>query len=158
MVDVGDKPETERMATAGCKVRMNRETLATIESGSAAKGDVIGIARLAGIMATKRTADLIPLCHPLPVTSVDVTLKPEAIAATDAGTPNDYGILEITVTVRTKGRTGVEMEAMTAATVAGLTVYDMCKAIDRGMSITDVRLLVKSGGKSGTFVADDHIW
>ncbi len=153
MVDVGNKPETERIATAGCKVTMDCDTMAAIQAGSAAKGDVVGIARLAGIMATKRTADLIPLCHPLPVTAVEVTLQP---AHQDTDALDGKAVLDITATVRTKGRTGVEMEAMTAATVAGLTVYDMCKAMDRGMSITEVRLLFKSGGKSGTFIADGH--
>ena len=151
MVDVGSKPETERIATAGCKVTMHRDTMAAIQAGNAAKGDVVGIARLAGIMATKRTADLIPLCHPLPVTAVEVTIEP---AGSHAGGSDGIAVLGITATVRTLGRTGVEMEAMTAATVAGLTVYDMCKAMDRGMSITEVKLLFKSGGKSGTFTAD----
>jgi cyclic pyranopterin monophosphate synthase len=148
MVDVGAKNQTERIAKAGCLVKMRRETLAAIQSGTAAKGDVIGIARLAGIMASKRTADLIPLCHPLPITSVDVSIQP------DEQLPDGGVGLRICATVKTHGRTGVEMEALTAAAVAGLTVYDMCKAIDRAIVITDTKLLFKSGGKSGTFSAN----
>jgi len=139
MVDVSAKPETARTATARGRVRMRPETLAVIAGGTAAKGDVLGTARLAGIMAAKRTADLIPLCHPLPVTAVTVDLT----AGEDA--------VEIVGTVRTTGRTGVEMEALTAVTVAALTVYDMVKAIDRGMVIDSVRLVYKEGGKSGIF-------
>lgn len=145
MVDVGAKSETERVATAGCTVVMRPETLATITSGSATKGDVIGVARLAGIMAAKRTSDLIPLCHPLPITSVEISIAPKGEATSESGE------LSISATVRTHGRTGVEMEALTAASVAALTVYDMCKAIDRSMTINDLKLLFKSGGKSGTF-------
>ena len=140
MVDVSAKPITARRATARARVVMAAATLALIEAGGAKKGDVLGVARLAGIMAAKRTADLIPLCHPLPLDSVTVDL----IAA-----PPDA--VEITATVRTTGRTGVEMEALTAACVAALTVYDMCKAVDRGMRIEAVRLVAKSGGKSGDF-------
>ncbi|MCA7118991.1 MAG: cyclic pyranopterin monophosphate synthase MoaC [Acidibrevibacterium sp.] len=140
MVDVSAKPITARRATARARVVMAAATLALIEAGGAKKGDVLGVARLAGIMAAKRTADLIPLCHPLPLDSVTVDL----IAA-----PPDA--VEITATVRTTGRTGVEMEALTAASVAALTVYDMCKAVDRGMRIEAVRLVAKSGGKSGDF-------
>jgi cyclic pyranopterin phosphate synthase len=139
MVDVSDKPETARTATARARIVMQPETLAVIVGGTAAKGDVLGTARLAGIMAAKRTADLIPLCHPLPITSVSLTLEP------------GDGAVEISAIVRTSGRTGVEMEALTAASVAALTVYDMCKAIDRGMRIEGVRVVHKAGGKSGVF-------
>jgi cyclic pyranopterin phosphate synthase len=139
MVDVSAKPETARTATARGRVRMRPETLAVIAGGTAAKGDVLGTARLAGIMAAKRTAELIPLCHPLPITSVTVDLSP----GDDA--------VDIACTVRTTGRTGVEMEALTAVTVAALTVYDMVKAIDRGMVIEAVRVVHKDGGKSGEF-------
>ena len=142
MVDVSAKPVTERSATARARVVMQETTLRMIEEGSAKKGDVLGVARLAGIMGAKRTADLIPLCHPLPVAAVSVELAP---APPDA--------VDIEATVRTTGRTGVEMEALTAVTVAALTVYDMCKAVDRGMRIEAVRLVHKSGGKSGEFTA-----
>jgi indole-3-glycerol phosphate synthase len=143
MVDVSDKDETDRVAVAGARVVMRPETLARIQAGEIAKGDVLATARLAGIMAAKRTADLIPLCHPLALTSVAVEL------ICDPGRP----AVEITATCRLKGRTGVEMEALTAASVAALTIYDMCKAIDRAMVVTDVRLLRKSGGRSGDFEA-----
>ncbi len=139
MVDVSDKPETSRTATARVRVTMLPETLAVIAGGTAKKGDVLGTARLAGIMAAKRTADLIPLCHPLPISAVTLDLE-----ARD-------GAVEISATVRTTGRTGVEMEALTAASVAALTVYDMCKAIDRGMHIDALRVVHKDGGKSGAF-------
>jgi len=141
MVDVSDKPVTDRTATAGASVRMQPATLDLIARGDAKKGDVLGVARLAGIMAAKRTAELIPLCHPLPLSSVTLELTPDP-----AG-----GAIEISATVRTTGRTGVEMEALTAATVAALTVYDMCKAVDRGMRIEAVRLVHKAGGASGDF-------
>jgi molybdenum cofactor biosynthesis protein MoaC len=143
MVDVSDKAETDRVAVAGARVVMRPETLARVQAGAIAKGDVLAVARLAGIMAAKRTPDLIPLCHPLALTSVAVDLAcvPERSA------------VEITATCRLTGRTGVEMEALTAASVAALTIYDMCKAIDRGMIVTDVRLLRKSGGKSGDYEA-----
>ena len=140
MVDVSAKAETVREATARGRVTMRPETLALIADGRAGKGDVLGVARLAGIMAAKRTAELIPLCHPLPLSSASVDLE---LAAPDG--------VEITATVRTAGRTGVEMEAMTAVTVAALTVYDMVKAVDRGMRIEAVRLTRKSGGKSGLY-------
>jgi len=140
MVDVGAKPETERTATARARITMRPATLDLIRSGGAKKGDVLGVARLAGIMAAKRTADLIPLCHPLPITAVAVDLVPDGADA-----------VEITATVRTTGRTGVEMEALTAASVAALTVYDMCKAVDRGMRVDGLRVVAKSGGKSGDF-------
>jgi len=139
MVDVSEKAETDRVAVAGARVVMQPETLERIRAGDVAKGDVLAVARLAGIMAAKRTAELIPLCHPLALTSVGVDLAyvPERSA------------VEITATCRLRGRTGVEMEALTAASVAALTVYDMCKAVDRGMVVTDLRLLRKSGGRSG---------
>jgi cyclic pyranopterin phosphate synthase len=143
MVDVSGKPVTERQATARARVVMRPETLRTIIEGRASKGDVLGVARLAGIMAAKRTSDLIPLCHPLPLTAVSVDLEPEGGEA-----------VAIVATVRTAGRTGVEMEALTAASVAALTVYDMCKAIDRGMRIEALRVVAKSGGKSGEFRQD----
>jgi indole-3-glycerol phosphate synthase len=143
MVDVSDKDETDRVAVAGARVIMRPETLARIRAGEIAKGDVLATARLAGIMAAKRTAELIPLCHPLALTSVAVELE----------CLTDRPAVEITATCRLKGRTGVEMEALTAASVAALTIYDMCKAIDRGMVVTDLRLLRKSGGKSGNYEA-----
>jgi indole-3-glycerol phosphate synthase len=143
MVDVSEKDETDRVAIAGARVVMRPETLARIQAGEIAKGDVLATARLAGIMAAKRTAELIPLCHPLALTSVAIDLECEP----------DRSAVEITATCRLKGRTGVEMEALTAASVAALTVYDMCKAIDRGMVVTDLRLLKKSGGKSGDYEA-----
>jgi molybdenum cofactor biosynthesis protein MoaC len=144
MVDVSDKQETDRVAIAGARVVMRPETLERIRSGDVAKGDVLAVARLAGIMAAKRTAELIPLCHPLALTAVKVDLEcvPERSA------------VEITATCKLRGRTGVEMEALTAASVAALTVYDMCKAVDRGMVVTDLRLLRKSGGKSGNWEAE----
>ena len=144
MVDVTDKPVTDRTATARARIVMQPETLALILRGDAKKGDVLGVARLAGIMAAKRTAELIPLCHPLPISSVAVELTPDAA----------HNAVEIAATVRTTGRTGVEMEALTAASVAALTVYDMCKAVDRGMRIEAIRVVEKSGGKSGDFRQD----
>jgi cyclic pyranopterin monophosphate synthase len=141
MVDVGAKPVTERTATARARVVMLPGTLALIRSGGAKKGDVLGVARIAGIMAAKRTAALIPLCHPLPISAVNIELR--ADEATSA--------VEIAATVRTTGQTGVEMEALTAASVAALTVYDMCKAVDRGMRIEAIRVTHKAGGKSGEF-------
>lgn len=140
MVDVSAKPETVRAATARASVVMLPETLALIVRGTAKKGDVFGVARLAGIMGAKRTADLIPLCHPLPISAVSVDLV-----------PSGGDRVEITATVRTTGRTGVEMEALTAASIAALTVYDMVKAVDRGMRIEGLRVVAKSGGKSGDF-------
>ena len=143
MVEVGGKPETERVATAGARVHMDRRTLDMIRSGDHRKGDVLGVARLAGIMAAKRTAELIPLCHPLALTSVSVDLECR----------EEDAAVEIAATCRLVGRTGVEMEALTAASVAALTIYDMCKAVDRGMRIDGLRLLRKSGGKSGLWSA-----
>jgi len=139
MVDVSAKAITTRTATAAASVTMQPATLATIAAGTANKGNVLGVARLAGIMAAKRTADLIPLCHPLPIDAVAVDLTPSATA------------IDITATVRTTGRTGVEMEALTAVSVAALTIYDMCKSIDRAMHIENIRLTHKDGGKSGRF-------
>jgi len=139
MVDVSAKPETARSATARVTVLMQPETRRLVQSGTAKKGDVLGVARLAGIMASKRTADLVPLCHPLPIAAVTLDL-----GLSDAG-------VEITATVKTTGRTGVEMEALTAASVAALTVYDMLKAVDRGMRIDGLRVVHKDGGKSGRF-------
>jgi cyclic pyranopterin phosphate synthase len=143
MVDVSAKPVTDRLAVARGAVRMAPETLALITEGGAKKGDVLGVARLAGIMAAKKTADLIPLCHPLPITKVSVELSP------DPALPG----IAIEATVRTSGQTGVEMEALTAVTVAALTVYDMVKAADKAMVIEGVRLVLKEGGKSGRYEA-----
>jgi cyclic pyranopterin phosphate synthase len=143
MVDVGAKEITERVAVARASIRMQPATLKLIATRKAAKGDVLAVAQLAGIMAAKKTPDLIPLCHPLALSSVDVTLTLDA----------KRNAVDIEATCRLKGRTGVEMEALTAASVAALTVYDMCKSVDRGMVISDVRLLHKSGGKSGTYEA-----
>jgi len=141
MVDVAAKPVTERLAIAGGSILMQSETLARIREGQIAKGDVLSVARLAGIMAAKKTGDLIPLCHPIGLDAVSVEFAiDEARSAVD-----------ITATCKVQGRTGVEMEAMCAVSVAALTIYDMCKAIDRGMRIGEIRLLRKSGGKSGTF-------
>ncbi len=142
MVDVSAKPATQRTATARARVVMRPATLAMIAAGEAAKGDVFGTARIAGIMAAKRTSDLIPLCHPLAISSVKVELS----AGADA--------VEIAATVRTTGPTGVEMEALTAASVAALTVYDMCKAVDRGMRVEALRVVHKDGGASGEFVQE----
>jgi cyclic pyranopterin phosphate synthase len=139
MVDVGAKPETERIARATGRIRMKPETLALIRAGDAKKGDVLGIARIAAIQAAKRTGDLIPLCHPIPLTRVAVEF-----AVDEAGSS-----IACETVAQTVGRTGVEMEAMTATAAALLTIYDMCKAVDRGMVIEEVRLLEKAGGKSG---------
>jgi cyclic pyranopterin monophosphate synthase len=141
MVDVSDKAITQREATARAIVSMQPATARLIGAGAMAKGDVLAVAQVAGVMAAKRTPDLIPLCHPLPITGVDMTFDLDVERAR----------LEIHATVRVTGRTGVEMEALTAASVAALTVYDMCKAVDRGMSIGNVELLHKVGGKSGEF-------
>jgi cyclic pyranopterin monophosphate synthase len=144
MVDVTGKAVTERVAIASGRVLMRPETLALIEQRALAKGDVLSIAQLAGIMGAKRTAELIPLSHPLPLSSVQVELASRSEPAS----------VEITATCRSVGRTGVEMEALCAVSAAALTVYDMCKAVDRAMRITDIRLRHKSGGKSGTYTAD----
>ena len=141
MVDVGAKAVTRRTATAAARVTMSRTTLQMIVDGGHQKGDVLGVARVAGIMAAKRTHELIPLCHPLPLDSVAVELVCNA----------DDAAVDVQATCATSGRTGVEMEALTAASIAALTVYDMCKSVDRAMQIGTVRLLHKAGGKSGTF-------
>ena len=143
MVDVSDKATTDRVAVAEGWVKMSGETLDVIRAGSARKGDVVGVARLAGIMGAKRTADLIPLCHPLPLSKVSLDFVP------DDGLPG----LRVTATVATAGRTGVEMEALTAVSVACLTIYDMAKAVQKDMEIGGLRLLSKSGGKSGDWTA-----
>jgi cyclic pyranopterin phosphate synthase len=144
MVEVGDKPVTRREATAACRLRVGPRIFPLLLSGQLPKGDVWAAARLAGIMAAKNTAQLIPLCHPLPLTGVEITFTPEPEAEAVA----------ITARVRTEARTGVEMEALTACAVAALTLYDMCKAVDKGMLIENLRLLEKSGGRSGTYQAD----
>jgi len=143
MVDVGAKAETRRVGVATGRILMRPETLATIVSGSARKGDVLGIARIAAIQASKRTSDLIPLCHPLPLTRVAVEFEVDEAASA----------VSCTVTAETVGRTGVEMEALTAVNIGLLTIYDMCKAIDRGMRMEGIQLLEKQGGKSGHWVA-----
>ncbi|MDY0339804.1 MAG: cyclic pyranopterin monophosphate synthase MoaC [Coriobacteriia bacterium] len=137
MVDVGDKPVTHRIAVAEATIRMKAETLAMIVEGRSPKGDVFAVARIAGIQGAKRTADLIPLCHPIPITKAAVVLEP------------GDSCVHITATCATDGKTGIEMEALTAAATAALALYDMCKAVDRGMEITGVRLVKKSGGASG---------
>ena len=142
MVDVGGKPDTERVAVAKGKITMRPETLALIQEEGIPKGDVLAVAQVAGIMAAKRTHELIPMCHPLLLTHVAVEFAPHQAES----------LIEITATVRTTGKTGVEMEALTAVAVAALTIYDMCKAVDRAMHITNVRLLRKSGGKSGRII------
>ena len=144
MVDVGSKEITDRVATAGCEVHMKQSTLDLIKSGGFDKGDVLGVARIAGVMAGKKTSELIPLCHPLALNQITVDFG-DLVNGTGIG---------ITSTARTSGKTGVEMEALTAASIAALTVYDMCKAVDRAIQITNLRLLSKSGGKSGDYVAE----
>lgn len=144
MVDVSEKAVTDRIATAQAWVKMLPETFDILQEGSAKKGDVLGIARLAGIMGAKKTADLIPLCHPLPITKVSLDLQP------DASLPG----VQIEATVKTSGQTGVEMEALSAASTAALTVYDMLKAVDRGMEIGGLRVVLKDGGKSGRYEAE----
>ncbi|GAB4397977.1 MAG: cyclic pyranopterin monophosphate synthase MoaC [Rhodoferax sp.] len=151
MVDVAAKPATHRIGIAGGRIDMQPATLALIASGSAKKGDVLGIARVAGIMAAKQTSSLIPLCHPLALTRVALEFALHGDPALPASDTNRCAV-ECTATVETVGATGVEMEALTAVTVALLTVYDMCKAVDRGMVLRDIRLLEKHGGKSGSFV------
>lgn len=142
MVDVSDKEVTSRIAVARGTIRMQPKTLALIQGKKIEKGDVFSVARVAGIMAAKKTSELIPMCHPLNITSVKIALLPKPKPAR----------VDIEASVRVSGKTGVEMEAMTAVAVAGLTIYDMCKAVDRGMTIGAIRLVKKSGGKSGTFV------
>ena len=161
MVDVGAKPDTRRRAVAGALVTMRAETLAMIVEGRAPKGDVFATARIAGIMAAKRTADLVPMCHPIALTHASVELEP--LPAAGGGEPAAGAVgtvsapsaaVRITAVCETTGPTGVEMEALTAAAVAGLTLYDMCKAVDRGMVIDGTRLLEKQGGRSGCWQAD----
>ena len=144
MVDVTAKDDTLREAVAKGSVRMKPETLALIQSGGVPKGDVLAVAQVAGVMAAKRTHELIPMCHPLLLSAIDVRLEPD----------EEESAVHITATVRTTGKTGVEMEALTAVAVAALTIYDMCKAVDRGMRIEGVRLVRKSGGKSGEVVLE----
>ncbi len=144
MVDVGSKEITERVAVAGCEIHMQQSTLDLIKSGGFDKGDVLGVARVAGVMAAKKTSDLIPLCHPIALTQVTIDFDD-----LDTGTG-----LSVTSTARTTWKTGVEMEALTAASIAALTVYDMCKAVDRAIQIDGLRLLSKSGGKSGEYLAE----
>lgn len=143
MVDVGAKDETARRALAAGVIRMRPETLALIASGTVKKGDVLGVARIAAIQAAKRTWELIPLCHPIALTAVEVQFEIDAEAS----------LVECRASAECRGRTGVEMEALTAASVALLTIYDMCKAVDRGMTLGDIRLLEKEGGKSGRYAA-----
>jgi cyclic pyranopterin phosphate synthase len=145
MVDVADKQVTHRRAVAGATIHMHPSTLAMIVEGRAPKGDVFAVARVAGIMAAKRTSDLVPLCHPLPLTHASVDLEP----LDDA--------IRVTATVETDSKTGVEMEALTAAAVAALTIYDMCKAVDRGMTVDALGLLVKEGGKSGSWTREEEL-
>lgn len=147
MVDVGAKASTERLATAQAVVFLQPETLDKIQNGKIAKGDVLAVAQVAGVMGAKKTPDLIPMCHPILLTSVDISFQEES-------QPDREGRCSITITAtaKTTGPTGVEMEAMTAASIAALTIYDMCKAVDRGMSFGEICLLTKSGGKSGTYV------
>ena len=144
MVDVSSKKITSRIAVAKASIIMNSDTLEIIINGSAKKGDVLGIARTAGIMAAKKTSELIPLCHPLPITNVNIDLNIE---------PSKNSV-EITATVKTTGQTGVEMEALTAANITALTIYDMVKAVDKAMKITDIRVTLKDGGKSGRLVCE----
>lgn len=145
MVDVGEKPISHRIAVADGRIRMQPETLQLIQSGGHKKGDVLGIARIAGIMAAKKTADLVPLCHPLSLTLVEMEFEIEQAPAA----------IYCTATVETRGQTGVEMEALTAVQIALLTIYDMCKAVDRGMTLQDIGLLKKAGGKSGTWKREE---
>jgi len=145
MVDVSEKRTTLREAVARGRVLMKPQTARAIESQTIAKGDVLAVAKIAGVMAAKRTSDLIPLCHPLEITAVDVGFRTDA----------RRGAIEIEASVRTRGRTGVEMEALTAVSAAALTIYDMCKAADRAMTLSDIRLVLKRGGKSGTFRRKD---
>jgi len=152
MVDVSAKADTERVAVARGRVLMHRETLDLIQQGNIAKGDVFTVAQVAGVQAAKRTAELIPMCHPLLLTHVSVEFDVQTVGTEVTG--GMEGIVEITATVRTTGKTGVEMEALTAVAVAGLTIYDMCKAVDRTMRVTDIRLVRKSGGKSGEIILE----
>ena len=142
MVDVGSKPSTQRVAVASGRVVMKSETLRRIMDKKIEKGDVLGVARVAGIMAAKRTGEVIPLCHPLNIDSVEIDLQPDI----------EHSEVKIEIRVKSTGKTGVEMEALVATAASALTIYDMCKAVDRGMTISDIRLLKKSGGKSGTYI------
>ena len=144
MVDVGEKPLTQRIAVAEGRIAMHADTLALIQEGGHKKGDVLGIARIAGIMAAKKTSDLVPLCHPLSLSSVKVNFTCE----------EEANQVHCTVSVKTTGPTGVEMEALTAVQISLLTIYDMCKAVDRGMTMSDIQLLEKQGGKSGAWTRD----
>jgi cyclic pyranopterin monophosphate synthase len=155
MVDVAGKAATHRIAVAQGRITMKPATLALILAGNAKKGDVLGVARIAGIMAAKKTSDLIPLCHPLALTRVAIEFAAAPAGQTGATGhfDDETGSMRCSATVETIGPTGVEMEALSAVTVALLTIYDMCKAVDRGMTITDVKLLQKHGGKSGSFVS-----
>jgi cyclic pyranopterin phosphate synthase len=146
MVDVSAKAQTERLATAQAKVFLQPETLEKIQRGKIAKGDVLAVAQVAGVMGAKKTPDLIPMCHPILLSSVDISFAEDSRPGRDGRCS-----ITITATAKTTGQTGVEMEAMTAASVAALTIYDMCKAIDREMSFSEICLLSKSGGKSGTY-------
>jgi cyclic pyranopterin phosphate synthase len=146
MVDVSDKDVTHRVATAAGSVLMEPETMRLIQQGGVKKGDVLSVARLAGIMGAKKTPELIPLCHPLAIEAIDVDLALDP----------DRNAVDIVATCRVSGRTGVEMEALTAVSVAALTIYDMCKAVDRTMRLTDIRLQAKSGGRSGDFRSHDY--
>lgn len=152
MVDISAKESSERLARAQAKVFLFPETLEKIQRGKIAKGDVLAVAQVAGVMGAKRTPDLVPMCHPILLTSVDIAFKEEP-------QPDAHGRCSITIlaTAKTTGPTGVEMEAMTAAVVAALTIYDMCKSVDRGMSFSDVCLLSKSGGKSGTYTREGSV-
>ncbi|MEK6681598.1 MAG: cyclic pyranopterin monophosphate synthase MoaC [Nitrospirota bacterium] len=143
MVDVSDKSDTQRMAIACCTVYMKPATLQLIQDKKVAKGDVLYVAQVAGIMAAKKTSELIPMCHPLNITSIELSLEPDP--------DRERSCIEIKAQVKITGKTGVEMEALTAVAVAGLTVYDMCKAVDRDITISDIRLIEKSGGKSGEY-------
>ncbi len=146
MVDVGEKSDSHRVAVAEGSIQMNKETLQLIMEGGHKKGDVLGIARTAGIMAAKKTADLIPLCHPLSLTHIDINLEPHT----------EQSSVHCLTRVETMGKTGVEMEALMAVQITLLTIYDMCKAVDRGMTIINIQLLEKSGGKSGTWQRDSN--
>ena len=145
MVDVSDKPVTHRTATATGSIQVSPEIMAAVKSGNVKKGDVLGVARVAGIMGVKRTSELIPMCHPLPIQKCSV----------DFETDEDAGVIRVFCTVKTEGKTGVEMEALTGVSTALLTIYDMCKAMDRGMRITDIHLMEKDGGKSGHYVCEE---
>jgi len=146
MVDVGDKPDTRRVALASGEISMSDEAYRLVKAGSIAKGDVLGIARIAGIMAAKKTAELIPLAHPLPISRVEIDFVPD----------DEKRMIVVTARVGTTGKTGVEMEALNGVAVAALTIYDMCKSVDKGMMIGNIRLLEKTGGKSGTYTRENN--